>query len=331
MNSKNPVMQWLTDLIRRDIWRKLVALFLALLLYLVIAPRSGEKHEKTIYGVPVKIELPEDLAFSGNGDRHVAIVLKAQDQETLSKVDTEAIRIRAEVIRDRYVPEERYLLQLRNDDVSGLVRGVKVASISPRALSLDLEPLVSKRVPVRARYDSLSKMPQDYKISRVRFIPETVLVSGPERVMKSVQEIYTVPIPLNEQVTESFEYRSSLNAPIGTRCDRQEIDVQIEVVEALTTHTFGSIPLLIIQSAERTRKSQVTALEPSTVMVVISGPLGTLSRMHSREINASISLDNIDKPGTYKLPVSININNPARGLTVKSFQPVSAQVTVKQE
>ena len=35
------------DFFRRDFWRKLVAVFLALLLYMAIAPRTGEKQEKT--------------------------------------------------------------------------------------------------------------------------------------------------------------------------------------------------------------------------------------------------------------------------------------------
>ena len=99
----------------------------------------------------------------------------------------------------------------------------------------------------------------------------------------------------------------------------------------MTTHTFRAVPLLIIQSAERTRKFQVTNLEPETVTVIAGGPRGTLARMHSREINASINLDKIDKPGTYNLPVSITITHPSRALSVKKFQPATAKVTVQQE
>ncbi|MBO5722272.1 MAG: hypothetical protein J6S19_04070, partial [Lentisphaeria bacterium] len=165
----------------------------------------------------------------------------------------------------------------------------------------------------------------------VRFVPAKAVLSGPARVLDSIQEIYTEPIPIDEQLIDSFEYRCTLRVPAGTRIDRKEVDAQVEVVKALTTHTFRSVPLLIIQSAERTRKFQVTHLEPETVTVVVNGPRGTLARMHSREISASISLDKIDKPGTYNLPVAINVNNPARTVAVKNFQPQTAKVTVVQE
>ena len=120
------------------------------------------------------------------------------------------------------------------------------------------------------------------------------------------------------------------------RCNRRRKNETVVVAvghddAADHTHTFRSVPLLIIQSAERTRKFQVSELEPETVTVVVNGPRGTLARMHGREISASISLDNIDKPGTFNLPISITVNNPSKGVSVKSFQPAVAKATVIQE
>ena len=179
--------------------------------------------------------------------------------------------------------------------------------------------------------NSENRLSQDYEIARVRFVPSHVLLNGPAKVLDSIQDVKTEPIPLDEQVVESFDYLCNLRIPADTRSDRNKCEATVEVVKAMTTHTFRAVPLLIIQSAERTRKFQVTNLEPESVTVVAGGPRGTLARMHSREINASISLDNIDKPGTYNLPVSITITNPSSGLSVKSFQPLTAKVTVQQE
>ena len=322
--------QFIMDFIRRDFWRKLVALFLALLLYLAISPRTNEKREKSFINVPVNIELPSNLALSDNTVRRVKITLSGNAKD-LDEIDPGALRIRTEVNSDGFIAGEPYQLRLRSEDISGLTYKVKVESISPRDLVLDLEPVVSKNLPIRPRYDSLGKLPQDYEIASIRFVPANVLVSGPAKVMDSIQEIFTTPIPIDEQVTDSFEYRCNLRTPPGTRANRSEVDAQVEVVKAMTTHTFRAVPLLIIQSAERTRKFQVTNLEPETVTVIAGGPRGTLARMHSREINASINLDKIDKPGTYNLPVSITITNPSRALSVKKFQPATAKVTVQQE
>ena len=317
------------NFICRDFWRKLVALALALLLYLAINQRISENREKSFSSVPVSIDLPSDL-FLNTPDIRVKVTLSG-DAKTLDEVDPGALRIRAEVYKESFIPGTPYRLRLRSNDVSGLVYGVRVNSISPRDITLNLEQVISKKVPIRPRYDSLTKLPQDYRIAGVRFVPTHAVLSGPAQLMNSIQEVFTEPIPIDEQVTESFEYSCTLRLPGKVRSDRNDCDARVEVVKAMTTHTFRSVPLLIIQSAERTRKFKVTHLEPETVTVVAGGPRGTLARMHSREINASISLDNIDKPGTYNLPISITITNPAPGLSVKNFQPATARVTVVQE
>ena len=280
--------------------------------------------------MPVNVELPPDLFLNDSESLRVKIKLSG-NKKLLDEIDPGSLRIRADVYKENFIPGSPYKLRLRSDDVSGLAYGVRVVDISPRDLVLDLEPVISKKVPIRARYDALNKLPTDYEIASVKFVPAYAVLSGPAQVMNSIQEIYTEPIPIDEQVVESFEYGCTLRLPGNVRSDRNECEARVEVVKAMTSHTFRSVPLLIIQSAERTRKFQVTHLEPETVTVVIGGPRGTLARMHSREINASISLDNIDKPGTYNLPVSITITNPAPGLSVKSFQPLNAKVTVQQE
>ena len=55
------------NFIRRDFWRKLVAVVLALLLYQVIATKTSERREKSFANVPVNVELPADL-FLNNPD-----------------------------------------------------------------------------------------------------------------------------------------------------------------------------------------------------------------------------------------------------------------------
>ena len=328
--QKDTRIQTILNFIRRDFWRKLVAVSLALLLYMAINQRISEKREKSFTNVPVNVELPSDLFLNNRDALRVKVTLSG-DAKTLDEIDPGALRIRAEVNRESFIPGTAYQLRLRSDDVSGLVYGVRVNAISPRDISLDLEQVISKKVPIRPRYDSLAKLPQDYRIAGVRFVPTHAVLSGPAQLMNSIQEVYTEPIPIDEQVTESFEYSCTLRLPGRIRSDRSECDARVDVVKAMTTHTFRAVPLLIIQSAERTRKFQVTNLEPETVTVVAGGPRGTLARMHSREINASISLDNINKPGTYNLPVSITITTPAPGLSVKNFQPATARVTVQQE
>ena len=328
--QKNSLWQMIADFVRHDTIRKLVAVFLTLLLYVAIGQRTSERREKFFHEIPVHLELPANLALSNNEVPKVVISLIG-NAESLNDIAPGALRVRAAVSRENFIPGEPYRLRLQPEDVSGFDYHVRVGSISPRDLELNLEPVISKRVMVRPRYDSQDKMLQDYEIAEVRFVPASVVLRGPARLLDSVQDIFTYPIPLDDQVTDSFEYRCSLRIPHGLTGDRSEVDAHVEVVKALTHHTFRVGPLRIIQSAERTRKFKVTDPEPNVVTVMVGGPRGTLARMHSRELSASISLDNINKPGTYDLPISVNFPSQISGLQIKSFQPETARVTVVQE
>lgn len=327
--QKRSCWQFIADFIRRDFWRKAVALFLALLLYLAVNPRTGGKTTKNL-DVPVTIELPSNLVLSSNEVRKVNVTFSGY-QKHLDEIDPGVLRVRAKVHSNSFIAGEPYQLRLRHGDVSGTVFGTRVTAISPRDLILDLEQVKTKRLPIRARYDSVNKLLHDYEVAGATFVPATVIVSGPARVIDSMEYVDTEPIPLNEQVIESFDYTCALRLQQNIRCDRQEVTANVEINKVMTTHTFSAVPLLIIQSAERTRKFQVTNLDPETITVVANGPRGVLSRMHSREFSASISLDKIDKPGTYDLPVSIAVAKPVNGVTIKNFRPVTARVTVQQE
>ena len=64
--QKDTRIQTILNFIRRDFWRKLVAVSLALLLYMAINQRISEKREKSFTNVPVNVELPSDLFLNIN-------------------------------------------------------------------------------------------------------------------------------------------------------------------------------------------------------------------------------------------------------------------------
>ena len=331
MMNKESWRQHLNNLVRRDLGRKLVALFLAALIYLAVAPRTGKRPDISFSDVALDINLPPNIVLSEGKTYRVKLTLSGGSKEALDKIDPSSLRVLANVAGNRIVPGKPYKLHLRHSDVKGLAYGVRVETIVPQDFEIKLEPLAQKQLPIRVQYDSKNKLHPNYEITDVRFVPSSVEVSGLRKTLEQLHDVCINPIPIDENVTDSFTWRCTLLQPPGTTCNLKEVDAHVEVKKVLTTHQFRSVPLLIMQNAERTRKFQVVGLEPESVTVVLSGPRGTLARMNSRDVSASISLDNIDKPGTYNLPVSITVNNSSRGVVVKSFQPTTAQVVVKQE
>ena len=322
--------QSILNLIRHDCWRKLVAIFLTVLLFMAIMPRISSKDQRHIANIPVNIALPGNVVMDRSTPLSVKLTVNGS-KKALDELDEQTLQIRTAVRSENIVPGRKYKLLLRPRDVVNLPFGVKIDSISPHELELDLQPLITKTVRISARFDSLDKLPADFKMVNTTFIPAEVILQGSAKQLQNIKEIYVAPIPIDEQATHSFDHSCKLNIPQGLRSNHSSALAQVEIAKVFTEHNFSAVPLLIIQSAERTRKFQVTKLEPENISVTIHGPQGTLGQMHRREINASISLDNIDKPGTYHVPVSVTVARASQDVTVKKFQPVSARVTVVQE
>ena len=99
--QKDTRIQTILNFILRDFWRKLVALALALLLYMAINQRISEKREKSFTNVPVNVELPADLYLNNRSALMVKVTLSG-NAKTLDDIDPGALRIRAEVHKESF-------------------------------------------------------------------------------------------------------------------------------------------------------------------------------------------------------------------------------------
>lgn len=314
------------ELIRRDFWRKFMALFLALLLCLAINRRM--RSFDRCPDVPVELKLPAATALRDQNLPRVTIQVSG-NRSQLSEINPAAIRIRAEIDPASIVAGEPYKLRLHTSDVAGLPLGVRVAEIMPRDVVIHLEPMVSKRVPVKPRFNSESNLPLDYAVAETRLSPSEVVLVGPESLLGPVASVYTEPIPLDERVRESFEYQVSLRIPQNLRSDRDRVEAQVDIVKAVTLRTFAAVPLRIVQSPEAASGLAAKSISPPSVTVEVSGPKGALAEMHSNELKAYLDMDALDKPGTFQLPVKVLLDSARRDVAVKNFHPTTAEVVVR--
>ena len=71
----NKCLSWLISLVRRDFWRKLIALGFALMVYLGVEEKLAE--EQRISGVPVEIALPPELIDMEPQAHHITVTVRA--------------------------------------------------------------------------------------------------------------------------------------------------------------------------------------------------------------------------------------------------------------
>jgi hypothetical protein len=276
--------------------------------------------------VPVHIDLPPNLALSGSEMHKVKLILSG-NADALDNVDPGALNIRAEVHAEGVVPGTPYPLRLRAVNVNNLPRGVKVISISPRDIPLELEPVISK--PVRIEPHFSAGLSQDYALDGVDFVPfGVVTVFGPAKLVNPINVIPTNPILLDKNVTRSFDTACTVKSIPGVRISRTEFTAKVRIRKILIEQK-REIPIKIFQSAESTRQYKISDPKPYCVNIKLKGTQSALAQLSDSDIVASINLDNIANPGTHTSPLKVNIagNNP--NVTVVECNPAMATVTVE--
>lgn len=329
-NIKFNRWEMLLGWLRQDIWRKLLALMLSLLLYIAISGRLNDHNKRTIKSVPVELELPGNLVRCSDVPL-TADVTVSGNSARINELDPARLRIHSQISLKNFTSGEPYRLTLRNKDVSGVGFGVQVVGIDPGELILNLEPMITKKVPIRARFNSLSMLSLDYAITDTRFAPNEVLLSGPESMLESIHEIYTMPIPIDAQVTESFEYRSSLRLPEGVKSDRKQIDVQVTVEKALTERKFYSVPLSVLRSPTGQQDLTIKDITPTAITVTVRGPKGELAMMSSSDVKALVDIDKINAPGAYQVSIKVVLEKLHPGVSVKDFQPATVELNLEKK
>ena len=105
---RRSVFNWLYMLVRRDFWRKLIALFFALLLYFYVY--NEIRAPQKVDNVPVDIILPPELMDVDPKPHFVTLEVKSTRN---SGVSPSALRGRAQVDYNRYIPGKPYILTLK--------------------------------------------------------------------------------------------------------------------------------------------------------------------------------------------------------------------------
>ena len=200
--------------IRKDFWRKMIALFFALMIYAVV--QDLQQDGRTVTDVPVEVVLPPELVSIGAPEFRVTVRAKGPSRG-LAQINPNDLRARVRVRYQDFIAGQPCKVRLTPDDFRSF-NGVRVTEIpsSESTLVLNLQRQVTRNVRIQPKFDKTRSLSRDYERREVRCIPAEVQVTGPEQILRSLKEVSTQPIPLDESVVESFETRVELEAPEGT-------------------------------------------------------------------------------------------------------------------
>jgi len=155
--------------------------------------------------------------------------------------------------------------------VRGLPEQVRVLSVSPSTLQVQLDGVLRRRVPIRV--GSKGEVAAGYVLDGLTATPDRVEVVGPASVVRALEEVATDPVDVSG-LRESVDLpvglllkKAQLSVPRGTA-----VNVHVEVKAVVEERSFEGVPVVV-------RSTLPVTPSVTSFVVVLGGPEGALARV----------------------------------------------------
>jgi YbbR-like protein len=146
-----------------------------------------------------------------------------------------------------------------------LPRGVKVVRLNPAQVTLELERVAHKSVPVHLRL--VGKPPPELQVADTKVSPETVQVMGPASDVEEVHAANTEALDISKATAGTIERELPLDS-LGDYLafSASRIAAQVRIEEVSTTREFKRVPIEVKNTTAGFR------VVPDTVRLTLRGP-----------------------------------------------------------
>ncbi len=320
--------QKIKNFIVSDFWRKLMALFLAALLYYYGTTKNRESYTpERISGVPVEVELPPDAVNTDRGVSPVTLHVTGTPDDIKNLT---ASSFSGKIQAFAFVSGKPYRHMLSPADFRG-PDGITIQSVEPRELVLNIEKVISRRIPIEVKFDSLDRLPPDYRLDRVTCTPDEVLVTGPESQVNEMRMVSTMPIPLDSSVTDGFDFNARMRNPDGVTVSPSRVAVRIGVIRKFATRTFRGIPVTVLMSPEQ--QSKLTAVPLTDQLEIeVSGSESMLRKIDGKNLKPFLDLTGVDEPGISEVTAGCLLSGVDDSeLKIKLIRPERVRVRIRRK
>ena len=301
----------LRQAVTRNFALKLLSLLIAFSLWFFV--NFGERDSEESLKVPLELRnIPAHLMITS--PRVDFIDLRVSGPRTLlGRIDRNRLSFGLDLNGVRPGPAV-----FRVDVASlNLPRGVQAVRINPSQVTLEMERVGHKAVPVRLRLNG--KPPADLQVGDTKVSPETVQITGPASDVHDVAAVNTEALDVSSATAGTIERELRLE-PSGDYISfsANRVAAQVRIEEVQTTRDFKGVAIEVRNAGAPFR------LTPDRVRVTLRGPKRLLSDL---ELDAGAIY--IDADG---VPLGDHTLKPAAdlptGVEMVSLEPAKVQLSL---
>ncbi|MFT5128960.1 MAG: YbbR domain-containing protein [Rhodothermales bacterium] len=300
-----------------DDWpRKLAAIFFAVILWMGVDGYISD--ERTYVNVPIKVEHNGDVVRLTESLPTGSVTIRGP-RERIDEVTRENLTILLRV--PPHIGAGRHSFRLGRRHVQTL-RGTRAMSVTPAEITIQLDAVVRKAVPISTSHrDLFESMPDRFDISTLRMTPETVTVTGPGTFLEGIAKVMPARrIALGDNPPENLEIVLPLRPIPDASLSHDSVTVQLELYTRRETKRFENLPVMVLgELPEGLEMSFADPAEPILKEVVISGPSNVIGILSPKSLRTFIDVTDIKRPGQVSRPVNIYVQ--ARNCEVERVEP----------
>jgi hypothetical protein len=198
-----------------------------------------------------------------------------------------------------------------------LPRGVRVARINPSQITLELERIGRRSVPVRLQLSG--ELGEDFRLVEATVSPEAIEVSGPASDVREVPEVITEKLDISTARAGALERDLAL-APIGEYLTYsvKRVTARARIEDVVLERSFAAIPVAAVNLGDGWRVS------PETVTVNVRGPRRLVRLLQPDSLTISVDAAESPEDGG---PITPQVQLPEE-LELVSVQPAQVHIEV---
>ena len=269
---------------------RILAVVLAVGLWVFV--NSAERGSVEQLTVPINYStLPQGMVIVNRPATSVKVEITGP-RSLLSLLDPERLTLKID-LRSIAAGQSEFKI---DPSMFNVGRNTAVTSISPDSLSLDIDRMVTRDVPVHLAVED--RVAPGYTISSVDITPPNVTVVGPSRYVAPLTSVNTEPFDLKGLTSDTNRSVEITPPDPSLGLSTGHVDARVNVTQAITDRQIRSE----VEVKDSDFKYRV---EPKQATLTIRGPALKLAGLAPKGL-AYVDADGL-APGSHELPLQVTV------------------------
>jgi YbbR domain-containing protein len=298
--------------LRRNAGLRAISVLIAIGLWMFV--NAGQRGAVEPLQIPISYRsLPAGLVIINRPPDFVKIEV-AGPRTLLSLLDPERLTVRLDL---KGVAPGQSDFKI-NAAMFNVPRQTTVTRISPDDVSLDIDRVVSREVPVHLNIEG--QVASGYQINSVEVKPATVAVSGASRYVMPLLRTETEPFDVRG-VTADVQRAVEVVPPTGPiRLSAMKVEAKVDVGEVIADKEFRGVEVQVRDTDYKVR------IDPSKASITLRGPAIKLA---SLDPTGMVYVDaKGGTPGSHDLPLQVELPD---GMQLVRQSPSKVRLRIYRE